>query len=223
MAVDPFNPEIGEQVAAMMQKNVTLNENFQNALRKQLAEGKASTITHLLLASIAVKEQKFDEAKQHLATAYALNPVASVVLNNYAMIMTMVNPPDLTRARELIEEAVKRDPLNSEVLDSQGRIFLLMNEVPKAIACFEKALGIAPDRIDTREVLIDAYLKNNLPEMAEAQKAVLQEKADTSKLIFFALLRKFSGRLLLHFWVTKWHSLEAEWSPLLGFLFSTQC
>ncbi len=181
LSVDPFNPAIGEQIAEMMQKEVTLDENFLFALRKQLAEGKASTITHMLLANAAVREGKFEQGRQHLATAYGLAPYATVVLNNYAMILTMVDPPELNKARELIDEAVKRDPTNAETLDSRGRILLMLNDVSNAIASFEKALAIAPERLDTRRVLVDAYDKNGLPEMAEAQRQVLKEKMEAKK------------------------------------------
>ncbi len=89
-----------------------------------------------------MKVGDYEQGRQHLATAYGLSPYASVVLNNYAMVLTMVDPPELNKAKELIDDAVKRDPANAENLDSQGRILLMLKDVSNAIASFEKALSI---------------------------------------------------------------------------------
>ncbi len=94
------------------------------------------------------------------------------------MVLTMVDPPEIEQAKAIIANAIEREPSNPELLDSQGRIFLKGNELANAIACFEKAISVSPDRINTREALIDAYEKSGLPEMAKAQRQVIQEKSE---------------------------------------------
>ena len=51
-----------------------------------------------------------------------------------------------------------------------------MGEKPReAIAMLERALAIAPNRLDTRTSLVDAYRKLGLDEMAQLQEKKLEE------------------------------------------------
>jgi cytochrome c-type biogenesis protein CcmH/NrfG len=164
---------IGEEIARLAYQKVVLTDGFQHALRRQLAEGKATTVTHILLANSSIKAENYPAAQRHLEIAHQISPNATVVMNNLAMVLTHVDPPDLERARELIDRVVQLDPRNHDYQDSRGKILAKAGELNAAVAAYEKCLSMQPNRIDSRQELAKIYEQLGLPEMAEAQRQII--------------------------------------------------
>ncbi len=175
IAKAPWNPEIGVRIAALMERDVVLSDSFKSALLKQVTERTASPITYLMLGSIAVKKNNMAEGIKYLELAYKLAPNAPLVINNYAMAMTMTNTPDWKRANELIDTALKIDPRNPELHDSKARILVGLGDMANAVTSFDIALQINPDRTDSRMEIIKALEKTGMQELANAHRTKLKE------------------------------------------------
>jgi tetratricopeptide (TPR) repeat protein len=174
LQADPSNPSVSEEVARLSSFGVAADERMEEALRKQLASGQATAVTHLLLADNFYARQMVDQAITHWQLALAQDPRLVLALNNLAVALTRIEPPQLEPAQELIERALQIAGPRPELLDSQGQVLLASGKLSQAVASFERALESQPDRIRTRQRLADAYLQLGLEAQAEAQLEVIQ-------------------------------------------------
>ena len=178
--VDPWNPGIGSEIALLLQNELAIKQEFQDTLLKQMSEGKANALTYLIVGSLYVKKGNLAKGKETLSLAYTHGPNFPLVINNYAMVLTMIEPPELDKALEIIKRGIQLYPTNHEILDSQGRILMKMGNVDGAIASFDNSIEFAKardnlDRLDTREARIAAYEKKGLTESAEMDKKMLAQ------------------------------------------------
>ncbi len=174
LKADPLNPQVGEEIASATVAKSEVASTFQEALREQLVQGVANTITHVLVGRIYANQKKFDLARKHLEIAKAMEPDSTLAASSLALVLTAIDPPDMKTAQELISEAVSRDPSNSELLDIRGQIYFRTGNWSEAIASFEKALKLNPGRTRARRKLIEAYREFGMSDMAEAHDAILQ-------------------------------------------------
>ncbi len=178
LAANPYSREVSQQFGELEKHEILRSDQFADGLRKQLAEGKAVTVSNLLLAMIAVKESDFEQGRHHLAIAAKLSPYASIVLGRYAEVLSLVSPPDFKKARDIIEEALGRDPANVDLLLSKGKILLRDGDVSNAIPSLEKAAELGPRRKDVGESLLEAYEKSGMTEKVMEQKSKLESIDD---------------------------------------------
>ncbi len=169
-----MNPQVGEEIASATVAKSEVASTFQEALREQLVQGVANTITHVLVGRIYANQKKFDLARKHLEIAKAMEPDSTLAASSLALVLTAIDPPDMKTAQELISEAVARDPGNSELQDIRGQIYFRTGNWSEAIASFEKALKLNPARTRARRKLIEAYREFGMSDMAEAHDAILQ-------------------------------------------------
>ncbi len=174
LKADPLNPQVGEEIASATVAKSEVASTFQEALREQLVQGVANTITHVLVGRIYANQKKFDLARKHLEIAKAMEPDSTLAASSLALVLTAIDPPDMKTAQELISEAVARDPGNSELQDIRGQIYFRTGNWSEAIASFEKALKLNPARTRARRKLIEAYREFGMSDMAEAHDAILQ-------------------------------------------------
>ncbi len=106
------------------------------------------------------------------------SPDSPIVLNNLALALARTQDPPSERALELIQQALKLSGPYAEFLDSEGEIYIRMKRPLDAAKSFENALNVDPSRRKTRERLIEAYVSAGLPEMADAQRKLLEDKPE---------------------------------------------
>jgi tetratricopeptide (TPR) repeat protein len=150
-------------------------EQIGAMLRKQISRGEGVALTHVLLANEAIIDEKIDDAIPHLEIAYRHFPTALNVLNNLSLALATTSKPDLKRAEELIEQAVKLGGESTELMDTRGQILAIAGKDLDAIRSFEKSIALMPSRIRTRERLIELYEKVGLKEMVPAQLAAIED------------------------------------------------
>jgi tetratricopeptide (TPR) repeat protein len=100
-------------------------------------------------AAAVVKASRgdYEEAITLFRRLVELNPENVVALNNLATLLAE-RPSQRTEALELIERAIKIGGPDPMLLDTQGTIFVKINDFERAIACLEEATsgGIADAR-----------------------------------------------------------------------------
>ncbi len=166
---------VSEEVARLLARGGKASPALREALNQQLADGQATTMTHLMLATRALKESKLEKAIPHLEVALRNAPNAPVVLNNLAVALCRVSPSNAPRARELIDRALRVSGPNAEMLDSQGEIRMASGDYVGAVESFESAVGLDGTRIATRRRLMEAYEKAGMKEMVTVQANKIRE------------------------------------------------
>ncbi|MDX1929643.1 MAG: hypothetical protein SFV81_24155 [Pirellulaceae bacterium] len=175
LKADSTNPSVGEEVAKLMARGGDVSPTLRIAMEQQLADGKATTMTHLMLATHWLKKSDFATAIPHLEVANRKSPNMPVVLNNLALSLIRLSPDNAQTAKDLIDRAVKFSRPHAELFDSQGEIRLVAGDYVGAVESLETAVGLDPSRINTRRRLIEAYEKAGLKDMVEVQKQKIRE------------------------------------------------
>jgi tetratricopeptide (TPR) repeat protein len=175
LKADSTNPSVGEEVAKLMARGGDVSPTLRIAMEKQLADGKATTMTHLMLATHWLKKSDFATAIPHLEVANRKSPNMPVVLNNLALSLVRLSPDNAQAAKDLIDRAIRFSRPHAELFDSQGEIRLVAGDYVGAVESLETAVGIDASRVNTRRRLIEAYEKAGLKDMVEVQKQKIRE------------------------------------------------
>jgi tetratricopeptide (TPR) repeat protein len=119
------------------------------------------------------------KAISHWELALGQNPNLVIVLNNLAVALTEQDASNVPRSLEMIDKALKIVGGNdAELFDSRGTVLLASGNAKESITWFEKAISVDPKRPSTREGIIKAAEKAELPELAEIHRVALAELTD---------------------------------------------
>ncbi len=162
---------------------------IRNILLEILAEGKAPALAHFALSSIAKMDGKDGEAFEHLKQAYKQNPNIAAVQNNLAWMYANQEKPDLPRALELSQSALKYFPNDLIFHDTIAMIFMKQEKYQDAIAEYEfilsKSKAPLKNKLEIFKNLATCYNKLGLRALAnkyaekaqEEQQRIEEEKA----------------------------------------------
>lgn len=175
LKADPTNPAVSEEVAKLMARGGNVSSTLKLAMEAQLADGKSTTMTHLMLATHWLKQSDFASAIPHLEVANRKSPNAPVILNNLALAMLRVSTNNAPAAKELIDRALQIVGPHPELLDSQGEIRMAAGDYVGAVASLESSIGLDGRRLGTRKRLIEAYEKVGLKDMIPIQEQKIRE------------------------------------------------
>ncbi len=178
---DPTNPAIDAEINDLLAYGVDVPDDFSRYLEQKITDGKATALTHLILAGNDVRRGTLAAAIPHLEIALKLAPGSVLIMNNLAYTLASADPAQVPRAITLIADAVQRVPNDPNLLETQGEIFLLADRPLDAAAVLEKAISIDNRRISSRERLAEAYAKAGLNELAtRQQESVVRLKAESA-------------------------------------------
>lgn len=183
LKADPTNRAVSEEVAKLMARGGNISPTLKLAIEKQLADGKATTMTHLMLATHCLKKNDYATAISHLEVADRKSPNAPVVLNNLALALIRVSPGNAEVAIDMIDRALRFNGAHPEMLDSQGEIRMAAGDYVGAVESFESAIGLDGKRIGTRKRLIEAYEKTGLKDMIPVQAQKIREIEAAAKAV----------------------------------------
>jgi tetratricopeptide (TPR) repeat protein len=150
-------------------------------LKQQIKSGTTSVAAHLSLGEGYYGIGRVAEAQEHWEFALQGDPNSVVGLNNLALSLAQMQPPNLDRALELASRAHTIAPQNPSVLDTYGEILLLAGRPKDAVNKLELAIRYDGARIGTRKKLVNAYQAAGLDDMAKAQSVVIEQIASASE------------------------------------------
>jgi tetratricopeptide (TPR) repeat protein len=154
---DPVHVGLLQRIIALSSQTGEVGEKAARIVERTLAEGQATATIHTLMGMDAHQRGQTEEARQHYETAYSREPNIAIVVNNLAWLLAHADSPDLTRALELINGAVKQWPDQLEFLDTRGHILAKMQRWEEARSDLEAVLTSRPDKADLHLVLAEAY------------------------------------------------------------------
>ena len=96
-----------------------------------------------LLATIAAREERWEECLRHATDALALDPRHVEVLCNRGAALRMLGRPEEALAE--YDRALALSPGKAEILNNRGVALAALNRHAEAIACYDAALAAAPD------------------------------------------------------------------------------
>lgn len=180
-ATDPTNPNISAGVARLIALKIKPTAELLNTLKQQIKSGITSVAAHLSLGESYYGIGRVQEAQKHWELALQGDPNSVVGLNNLALSLAQMQPPNLDRAVELAARAHVIAPQNPSVLDTFGEILLIADRPKEAVNKLELAIRYDNDRIGTRKKLVTAYEAAGLNDMANAQSAVIEQIQSANK------------------------------------------
>jgi tetratricopeptide (TPR) repeat protein len=173
--VDPDNPSIGHEVAFQVRSRQKTPTELNDVLLRQLKSGKASTSTLLLVAERYLERGKLPEARSLWEQILEKDPYCLPAMNNLSVMISRDQPPNTKRALELIDRAYRAFPMNAELCDSYGEIYMNLGRSMDAVTKYEEAIKIDPSRIGSRIRLAQCYRDTGLDDVAAQQDRIVKE------------------------------------------------
>lgn len=175
--LDPDNEKIPETVASLARGGFgSASEESIAMLRKFLAEGKATTTTHMLLAETYLIREDFKKALPHLEQIVLRVPNAHMHLNNLAFVVAELHPERMKDAEQYAQRAVqaaaKQGAPNADYLDTLAMVLEKLDKNSEAIATIEAAIEINKQSADYHQRAAALYLKVGNEEMAAVHAEV---------------------------------------------------
>jgi tetratricopeptide (TPR) repeat protein len=194
MVLDPTNPKVAENIAALMRLGVDIQDETDKrqvqelgaALNRVLVSGGATTGTHAMLAIYHLSQKRHKEAISHLEQIYQVAPTAIKFADHLAYTYAAEGRLDdalkvAKQCRQLIEDRkMLHEKFVDDLLDTQGRIHQKLGQLDEAIDCYELAININPTRQDTRSRLAKLYRHQGNDEKALTQDAAIQKIQQTN-------------------------------------------
>ncbi|MCR9295045.1 MAG: hypothetical protein NXI32_20190 [bacterium] len=176
---DPTNPWALELVAELLVNDGDANSFWTSSLEESLKEGTANFVTYLALGTHWLEQNRTAEALPLLETAVRRIPSNPIALNNLALALAKGESADCNRAIELIDRALKTpgisQPLCATLFDTKGQILEKMDDTTGAILCYEDAIRIDRNKLETRERLAAAFEEVGMTDIAKSQRDYIEE------------------------------------------------
>jgi tetratricopeptide (TPR) repeat protein len=168
---DPSNPLVVEEIARLARINgPTPGNELISALQDFLAQGKATAVTHALLADVYLLRKNYAPSIPHLEQVVTRLPNSAQYMNNLAFVLVEVDPKRLDEALMLAQQAVQITPRAADYHDTLAKVQIAMGRTKEAISSLETAIELQPYRIDFHTTIAQQYLLVGNEDMAKQHR-----------------------------------------------------
>lgn len=108
----------------------------------------------LAIADAATLSGDFKQAKAALDRADKLDPHHPLIYRSRGQLL--LRQEKQSAARKVLEEGLRRHPDDVELRTALGNVYLIVNEIPKAVATLKPAVAAQPNRPDLHYLLAEA-------------------------------------------------------------------
>ncbi len=174
----PDAPKVLQRLQDIAMAEGPAAEEANRQLQQALAEGVAPGVIHFLFGTSAAMKGDDEAAIRHFNQSIQKNPRTAVALNNLAFVMARAQDPDLPRALELADQAVRYAPLVASFRDTRGQILVRMQRYTQGISDLEFALPQIKDPASRRKIhlaLEEAYRQLGDATMAQIHQRKASE------------------------------------------------
>lgn len=178
MRFGPDLPKVQTRLAQLV-ANANEDPNIIRVLENAILEGHAPAIVHLTFADKAVEEQDYAKAIEHYELVITHQPQSVIAMNNLAMTLTKLQPPQLERAEEVINKAVSLAPRSINLLDTRSIVLEQAGNLKGAIRDYEQINRLKPGQIETYERLASLYEKAGFDDLAASARKKIQSLMET--------------------------------------------
>lgn len=190
--VDPTNLKVFEEVAQLARiSGEAPNAELEAELNKLLAEGRATSITHLWIAERYLVTDQMEKAVPHLEQALERNPNAVHCLNNLAYCLAKLYPDRSEEALSYIDRAISIYSNHPAYHDTRGTVLVRLGRHKEAIASLERAVELLrqtgqPPKASYHQRLASAYEAIGQKDLAKEHDRIatrlLQRDAQSSSM-----------------------------------------
>ena len=150
----------------------------KTSLEQAIAADESFLPARFALIQILINEKQFDAAASQLDTARSLRKGDLRV--QYFDAAIALDKNDLAKARDMMQQVLKRAPEHVPSLVLAGAVELQAGQAATAEGYLRKAVSIAPQHAGARKLLVRTYLGSNQPAKAlESIKPLLASDART--------------------------------------------
>jgi tetratricopeptide (TPR) repeat protein len=170
------DPQCAPALAMLAELATRQDEDVEQAaalLRRILARGAAPAVVHLILGTRALHQGNAEVGLMHLEQAQQQNARIPEVLNNLAWGLAQQEQPDLPRALQLAEAALKLSS-HPEIHDTLGTVLAQLGRPREAVTHLERALRGLPARADAHRKLAALYEQLGDSELAAEHRRLAQ-------------------------------------------------
>ena len=140
IGVAPSDPAVGSSIAQLI---IDCRDNRSpevNRLKEAILAGTDPVSTHFIRGTLALLDNKFEEAKSQLELALQREPNAPTILNNLAVAIAEMKGNELEKALSLVDVALTKVPNHAYFLETRGQILVKLKRWQEAIPNLEVAL-----------------------------------------------------------------------------------
>jgi putative PEP-CTERM system TPR-repeat lipoprotein len=150
----------------------------KTSLEQAIAADDSFLPARFALIQILINEKQFDAAAVQLDTARSLR--SGDLRVQYFDAAIALDKNDLSKARDMMQQVLKRAPAHVPSLVLAGAVELQAGQAATAEGYLRKAVSIAPEHAGARKLLVRTYLGSNQPAKAlESIKPLLASDART--------------------------------------------
>jgi tetratricopeptide (TPR) repeat protein len=166
MVYDPWNGEALRRLLVAARGNADWSGRARNMVQDLLVQGDAPPLAHLYLGTDYLEQGKHKLALQHLERAYELDSRMVDTANNLAWVLANLDPPDLNRAMDIMDSAVRSQPKSPTLRETRGLILVKLRRWTEAQRDLELCLPFMKDKPQVHEGLAAVYDALGEPDLA---------------------------------------------------------
>jgi tetratricopeptide (TPR) repeat protein len=121
-----------------------MNHLSIDQLQKQLEINPENLIANKQLGAIFVQQLKFSESVKYFSKAVTIEQNAD---NFYNLGVVLQHLKSYQEAEMMYLEAIKHDPLRSEIYSNLGAIYRDVQNFNQSLICYQKCIELAPDNL----------------------------------------------------------------------------
>jgi len=173
----PDNPRVLTLVTDKVLSSAQSNHPEVKKLQKTLVEGSSPGISHFIIGTAALMQDKTDVALKHLKIAAELLPQSAAILNNLAVAMTTRKDARLEDALNLVEQAIEqtKPQTTPHFFETRGQILFRMERYQEAIPDLLRALTVDSLKLNAHKSLAVCYEKVGMEEMVAGHREAIEK------------------------------------------------
>lgn len=169
--IAPNNPRVVTMLADHVLSSLHEQDSEIASVRQGLIEGAPLGISHFIKGTSALMAGNHKNAELHLELAAKQMPRSGAILNNLAVALAMRADPDLERALQVSDAAIKQVVAPTpHFFETRGQILFLMGRFRDAISDLERALLEPSLAKKAHKMLADCYEEAGDMELARAHR-----------------------------------------------------
>lgn len=176
--MDPNHVKIYKRLVAMHKESKQSTDRLaeiRSTLQDIVASEQSTALAHLALSNVHQQEGNIEHADFHLEQAYKADKDMPFIVNNLAWCLAHSADPDLDRALELAEKAVRQRPEDPRIRDTYGTILFKLERYRESASELNLALQGAQNPKQIHDKLAAAYDKLGMVQQARIHR----EKSDS--------------------------------------------
>lgn len=145
IALEPDNIEAKRRLALALQHSGQAGEEAERLVKEVVAVAPNDLQAWLQLGALfANLDNRYKDAEAAFARALELDPIAPSALHNYGLLKRFQG--DLVEAEKYLKKACEEHPNEADYAFSLGSCYLFIEDIKKALMCFERAIELSPKK-----------------------------------------------------------------------------